>query len=259
MEAAGLNGELVQKVISSRNNRLGKKIVNLIRNGDSAPITNQKRAREIMGLNFFGIEEVVKHFGINPSPEEYAVLALVPYSEAVLENSKNTHVLVAVFPLSINEIREKVSVCHRDLFTNSIMYDPDKKHIFTFLHQKCEIGWRLVCKTHLPNSEFKRWNKKMEGFAEEDEVPSANVLTFAIIGHYLVTGERMLKDVYVYTSTINGYTYISAAGDRIKFVGDRVNLKFSDDYGLNLEIGDPVGQTYAPYIGVVTSRKPNHL
>jgi hypothetical protein len=33
-----------------------------------------------MGKNFFGIEEAVKHFGINPTNQQLAALLEVPFS-----------------------------------------------------------------------------------------------------------------------------------------------------------------------------------
>ncbi|MFZ2643502.1 MAG: hypothetical protein WA117_21095, partial [Verrucomicrobiia bacterium] len=66
------------------------------------------RIRGIMGRNFFGVEEAIKHFGVNPSPEQLAALSEIPFSEARLREVKDTHVLVAVVPLSILDIRGKV-------------------------------------------------------------------------------------------------------------------------------------------------------
>jgi hypothetical protein len=67
LEAAGLNDELAQRVIDSKGNELAARVVQLIHSGGFEPSTSQKRAREIMGRNFFGVEEAIKHFGVNPS------------------------------------------------------------------------------------------------------------------------------------------------------------------------------------------------
>jgi len=72
-------------------------IARMMINGGYEPSTSQKLAREIMGTNFFGIEEAIKHFGVNPSKQQLAALAEVPFSEEVLRSAKDTHVLVAVF------------------------------------------------------------------------------------------------------------------------------------------------------------------
>ena len=59
----------------------------------------QSNARKIMGLNYFGIEEAVEHFGVIPTEEELANLANIPFSWTLLRKLKKTHVLIAVFPL----------------------------------------------------------------------------------------------------------------------------------------------------------------
>ncbi|KPJ54563.1 hypothetical protein AMJ47_04100, partial [Parcubacteria bacterium DG_72] len=66
LEKAGLSDELAQKVIASKDNELAAKVVKFIQNGGFEPTSNQKSAREIMGKNFFGVEEAIKYFGVNP-------------------------------------------------------------------------------------------------------------------------------------------------------------------------------------------------
>lgn len=75
LEAAGLNFDLAQKVIDSKDNDLATKVVRLIQNGGFEPTTSQKRAREIMGDNMFGVEQAIAHFGVNPSRQQIAALA----------------------------------------------------------------------------------------------------------------------------------------------------------------------------------------
>lgn len=62
LEAAGLNDDLVQKIVDSKDNDLATKVIRLIRNGGFEPTTSQKRAREVMGRNYFGIEEAIKYW-----------------------------------------------------------------------------------------------------------------------------------------------------------------------------------------------------
>ena len=84
-----LRNALAQRVVDSKGNDLATKVVRLIQNGGFEPTTSQKRAREIMGKNFFGVEEAIKHFGINPARQQLAALSEIPFSEAVLEQSKD--------------------------------------------------------------------------------------------------------------------------------------------------------------------------
>ncbi|MDE1919213.1 MAG: hypothetical protein KGH56_00785 [Patescibacteria group bacterium] len=191
LEAAGLCDDLAQKVIDSKENALAQKVIRLIANGGFEPSTSQKRAREIMGKNFFGVEEAIKHFGVNPSKQQSAYLAEVPFSKAVLEACKNTHVLVAVFPLSILDIRGKVD---RRIFSS---HEDSWYNNQAFAKEKGEIGWQLVRKTPVENSTNKTWNGQQTLLSKDDETPKAQVAVYTIIGHFLATGERLFENIYV--------------------------------------------------------------
>jgi len=209
MEKAGLNDELAQKVIDSKGNDLATKVVRLIENGGFEPSTSQKRAREIMGRNFFGIEEAIKHFGVNPSRAQTATLSEVPFTEETLESCKDTHILVAVFPMSILDIRGKVErklfYSHEDSWYNKEAFAKDRG----------EIGWSLVRKTPVPDSTSKTWGEQQALLDKSEETPSAQVMVYTIIGHYLATGERLFENVYVRTSSVDSggsRVYISDFG-----------------------------------------------
>lgn len=187
LEKAGFNGELAQKVIDSKENILAQRVVHLIENGGFEPSTSQKRAREIMGRNFFGIEEAIKHFGVNPSRAQTAVMSVVPFTEEVLASVKYTHVLVAVFPMSIldicGKVERKIFYNHKDSWINKE----------AFAEAKSENGWRLVRKHAVPDSIQKNWNEQQVLLAENEETPSAQVMVYTIIGHYLATGGRLFE------------------------------------------------------------------
>jgi len=195
LESAGLIDDLAQKVVDSKDNDLAMKVVRLIRNGGFEPTTNQKRAREIMGKNFFGVEEAIEHFGVNPTRQQLAALSEIPFSEAVLEEKKNNHVLAAVFPLSILEIRGKVD--------SGLFYDQSWYNKQSFAKEYGEVCWQLVRKTPVDGSTSKNWSEQQALITEDDEVPSARVMTYIIIGHYLATGERLFEHVYVRTSSVD--------------------------------------------------------
>ena len=208
MEEAGLTYDDLQKPIDDP--ELRKRLVCFWQTGFE-PTTSQKRARKIMGRNFFGIEEVIKHFGITPTSEQLALLAEVSFPEAVLEESKNTHVLVAVLPLSILKIRSKVD--------SRLFYDQswfNKEH---FAKESITPSWQLVRKTPVDNSTSKNWQEQQTLVAKDDEVPSAQVMVYTIIGHYLVTGERLFERIYVRTSSVDSD-------------GDHVDVGYFDSDGL---------------------------
>lgn len=144
--------------------------------------TSQTDARKIMGKNFFGIEEAVTHFGVDVTGRELALLADVPFSEEKLKACSDTRVLVACFPLSIIDIRDiarKVERVDRPLLSMQAWYERQK-----FALEKGEIGWQLVRKVPIVG-------------LKDEEAPKARVLVYTIVGHYLMTGERLLKTNYI--------------------------------------------------------------
>jgi hypothetical protein len=195
LEVAGLDKELAQRVIDSKGNYLATKVVRLIQNGGFEPTTSQKRAREIMCKDFFGVEEAIKHFGVNPTRQQLDALSEIPFSEAVLEQSKDTHILVAVFPLSTLEIRDKIA---KDLFLEDAWYNKQ-----SFAKEHGEISWQLIRKTPLENSTWKSWQEQQKLLGKDEEVPSAQVIFYTVIGHYLTTGEFLFEDIGISTPSMH--------------------------------------------------------
>ncbi len=234
LETAGLTEPLAQKVIDSKGNDLATKVVRLIQNGGFEPTTSQKRAREIMGKNMFGVEEAIRHFGVNPTRQQTLVLSEIPFSEEVLQKAKNTHVLVAVFPLSILEVRGKVErklfFSHEDAWYNKQ----------SFAKERGEISWQLVRKTPVGYSTLKNWEEQLALISEEDEVPTAQVMVYTIIGHYMATGERLFEHIYVRMSSVfSDGDHVSVGG----FVSDGLAVYYCwDDYRYD-------------FIGVSSARK----
>ncbi len=196
LEAAGLNDELAQKVIDSKGNDLAAKVVRLIRSGWFEPSTSHKQARAIMGKNLFGVEEAIKHFGVNPSKQQLAYLAEVPFTEEVLSSCKDTHVLVAVFPMSILDIRGKVE--HKLFYS----HDDAWYNEWAFARDKGEVGWHLVRKVPVADSTKKTWNEQQALLSKDEETPKAQVMVYTIIGHFLASGERLFENIYIRCSDL---------------------------------------------------------
>lgn len=154
------------------------------------------RARAIMGKNFFGIEEAIRHFGVNPTRPQIVALSTIPFSDAVLKRCKNSHVLIALFPLSILEIRDRAKqtlfFSHEDAWYNDEI----------FAEELAEARSWLIQKTPLESSTDTNWWTQQKMIGKNAKVPSAQLMVYCVIGHFLTTGERLLKDVYVRTSTV---------------------------------------------------------
>jgi len=232
LETAGLTDELAQRVIDSKGNELATKVVKFIQNGGFEPTTSQKRAREIMGRNFFGVEEAIKHFGVNPTRQQRAVLSEIPFSEVVLEELKDTHILVAVFPLSILEIRGRVDP--------KLFYDQSWYNKESFAKERGEVNWQLVRKTPVDNSTSKNWQEQQTLLGKDDEVPTAQVMVYTIMGYYLATDERLFEHIYIRISSVDSD-------------GDRVGLGGFDSEGLNVDLWWDGGRDVP--LGVASARK----
>ncbi|TSC97381.1 MAG: hypothetical protein Greene101447_506 [Parcubacteria group bacterium Greene1014_47] len=201
--------------------------------------SSQERAREIMGRNFFGAEEAAKHFGVNPSQAQFAALREVPFSEETLMSCKDTHVLVAVFPLSILDIRAKVHAEPQRLFYDQSWYNKEK-----FAKDRGETGWHLIRKTSVDGSTSKTWDEQQFLLAADEETPTARVVVYTIIGHFLATGERLFERIYVRCSDVDSR-------------GSRVVVGLFGGHGLNVD--DDWDDDRHSSIGVASARKSRIL
>ena len=210
LEALDEEGVLPEHLtLIRKNGSVRRRIADLIKSGGYQPTTSQKLAREIMGKNFFGVEEAVQHLGVKPTKAQLSALVEVLYTEAELREVKSTHVLVAVFPLSILDIRGKLKrelfYRHEDAWYNNQEFAKDKG----------EVGWYPVRKTSVPNSTSKTWSEQQALLAQNEETPKAQEMVCTIIGHFLATGERLFENVWVRCSDL------ASDGDHV-CVGDFV-------------------------------------
>jgi len=90
-----------------------------------------------------------------------------------------------------------------------------------FAKDKGEVGWQLVRKAPIVDSTNKTWNEQQALLSKDEETPKAQVVVYTIIGHFLATGERLLENIYVRTSSLDSG-------------GDRVNVGNFDAKGLNV-------------------------
>ncbi len=211
-----------------------KRLVRFWNLGGYEPTTAQKLAREIIGKNYFGVEEAIQHFGVKPTRAQISALAEIPFTEAELREVKDTHVLVAVFPLSILEVRDKAE-CKLFYSHEDAWYNKE-----AFAKNRGEARWQLVRKTPVDNSTSKTWDEQQALLAQNEETPTAQVMVYTIIGHFLATGERLFENIYVECSDVNSGGY-------------RVGVGCFDSDGLRVG-GFSNGVPYS-FVGVASARK----
>lgn len=211
LEMAGLDDKLAKKITDSEDDEFSKTIVKLIvKRNEFKSTESQREARKIMGKNFFGPNDAIRYFNLEPTEEEVKIfseaLAEIPFSRKTLEKCRNTHVLAAMLPISIIEIREKVDA---DIFDDDRDYihkgekEPDVwYHSREFALTRGKVKWILIRKKILPNSKYITWETQRKRVGINEEIPTAQELMYAVTGHYLKTGEKLFKKEFVRTKSI---------------------------------------------------------
>ena len=181
----GLMQTDLQKVLADQS--IVERTVRFLKHGGFEPSTSQKRAAEIMGRNLFGIEHAIKYFKVTPTKGQMLDLAEIPFSETTLGLCKDTHVLVAVFPISFLDL-----VKMPDFFPYGDSFVRDHRDLAL---KPATLGWHLVRKGGQPNTTRREWKYSLHMLeTNKERVPEAIVVAYTFIGHCLATGEKALKD-----------------------------------------------------------------
>ncbi len=190
LEAAGFGDREAQDIIESKGNELALKTVAYIRRGGNEATISMTRARQIMGENFIDSRKIPVRFGV-AFDENASSFYEVPYTEAVLKECKDTHILFAGYPLTIMDIRSKVSP---DLF------DPLERAWYKKLafarNDKVKMRWYLIRKDIVPDSTGKTYVEQVHMLSKDEEVPRACEMVYMIVLTYLVTGTRLFPGYY---------------------------------------------------------------
>ncbi len=198
---------------------------------------SQNEAKTIMGTNFFGLEEAAKHLGAKWTQDQLDALATVPFTKEVLEACKDTHVLVAGYPMTLLQVRTKAGRAKK----GKLFYTPTGGWYETQAFAKktkVEVRWYLIRKQPVDNSTSKSWDEQ-QALLKDETTPTACVMTYTVMGHFLNTGERLFENVYVRCSDI--------VSD-----GNRVYVGCFDAYGFGVR-GYSDGFRYS-YLGLSASR-----
>ncbi len=155
-------------------------------------------ARHIMGKHFLGIEEAINHFSINPSAEDLECLKHIPFKRETLEAHRNNHVLVAVMPFSIMDLRAFCCGQYSWLIwkgqDRSISHDwyTDEP----FASAKGEAVWQLICVANRTPPDEKRkeeynWAEFQTLIKAGEYIPEARSLVYIALLRYLDSRESL--------------------------------------------------------------------
>lgn len=182
LENARLTNKYAQSVIESPGNQLGKKIVTLLE-AEAGELT-EGVAAEIMGENFIGTEDVMKHLNVSYSKNTLRALHIIPTSRADLESCRHSHILIPGYPLSIQALKagplgELLFDRRGDWWAN----EPFGKHVMT-------IQWRLIRLRGVTKSEIRfNFDEKLKLLEHDEEVPLAITIAYMRTLYYCVRGE----------------------------------------------------------------------
>ncbi len=156
--------------------------------------TQQELARDIMGANYFGPEDAVKYLGVTPTADELTYLQKVPFSKADLMAKKDTHVLVAYVPTSVNDLLARlpagtIAFCDTD---PRITGAP-------FTNARNIVNWHLVERAPVPGSFGLDEYNQSAMLTPNEYNPAAMIPLYAMAGHYLQTGEVLMTGVFART------------------------------------------------------------
>ncbi len=149
--------------------------------------TTLKRARDIMGRNIIGIDEAVNCFRLVPTRDQIIHLSRIPIEESrLVECSGDTHILVAVMPVSVRRLFElldyRLFASHREPFQG-------KK--YSFLTDKGSCGWQLIRKTPVNRSCDLGWDEQQRLLGNGEKTPCVRVVAYAVLGTFLAQREKL--------------------------------------------------------------------
>lgn len=204
-------------------------------------------ARKIMGSNFIGEAEVVEKLKLMPNSE---VLQVILFKESTLVECSDTHVLMPILPVSIENLWNYMKYSDNQDVA-SLIEDPCSGGLDSGCFFEGSTHWALVRKDAAPESFNKTWNEQMLLVNENEYVPSGQEFFFSIIIRSL------MKNDWCFGQT----TYFRVA-DTL-FVGSQPQL---EDPGEHLYMGKWVNTIIfrsandyetQPCIGLASCRRPD--
>lgn len=198
-------------------------------------LVSQDQAKEIMGKNMLGLEDVMKHFGVTFSMEQLPQMVEIPFSDAILQEYQDTHVLFPGYPLTILDICKESSQVSFYLRQN---IGSEKQG---FMEKKVSCRWYLIRKEEVPGSRNKTFEEQKQLLLSDTEIPRACEMAFMIILYQRVTGAYLFPNVYVRCRDID-------------VSGNHISLGYFSSKGFLVRHWP--GFDRHVYLGIAASQKP---
>jgi hypothetical protein len=155
------------------------------------------RAQDIMGTHYFGVHHAVRHFQVEPTTFQKAGFSEIPFSAEELSAVSETHILMAVFPLSI------IGLCGRvpQQFLYGRVGAPQPIQA-PFVHEKGDSCWWLIRKDIVPESFGRPWLHQRAAIPAGEEMLPAQVIVYAMAAYRFLTGNRMFRSTAVCSASL---------------------------------------------------------
>lgn len=214
-------------------------------NDNGEVVTNQlpeghELARLILGDDYITPEEVATAYGVSYTDEQLEHFAdTLPDTQTILWLRANGYMLIAGPPTEMNllEVRE---LDNKVFYSKTEWWYAEDEQKFAQDDKVTAGEWLAIRKEEVPNSFSKTWNEQQDLITEDEHVPNASTVSYAVTAYFKVRGIYLLRGKYVRTSSVS-------AG------GGHVSVGYFDEGGLHV---DDYWDGYRHVsIGVSSSRK----
>lgn len=256
VEKAGFRPELAQRVIDSKDNQMAKRLVPFMSRGCQCPSEDEIKARQIMGKNFLGLEEVIEYLGITPTPEEWNQVSIIPYSKETLEECRDSHFLFLGVsqdnqgnPLTIKRLSEIMPMAHgQRLFEG----DPSERYMCrnATTQPTPDLRWYLIKKSVPEESGGQPYEAQEKLLAENEYREQAVVYAYIMVLAFAVKCERLFETGHIFCKDC----YDGPANQHRIIIGD---FEGGSELFPGIKIGHLVVDNRRPEIGLAPARKPD--
>lgn len=177
-------------------------------NDNGEVVTNQlpeghELARLILGDDYITPEEVATAYGFSYSDEQLEHFAdTLPDTQTILWLRANGYMLIAGPPTEMN-LREVRELENKLFYSKTEGWYAENGQTFSREDKVVAGEWLAIRKEAVPNSFSKTWNEQQDLITEDEHVPNAPTVSYAVTAYYKVRGIYLLRGKYVRTSSVS--------------------------------------------------------
>lgn len=193
-------------------------------------ISSIDQAKEIMGKNFIGVEEILKVAEWTDFPkkqEDYGTIPAIPYSPDFLKSVREEYLLILGVPVDENRNPLTLNVLRNFYGIDPTIKEPCFYNQDWYLREEfankttLELKWYLIRKKVIEDTRGKRPEEIVESMKKGQEFPSALLTAHTFFLYYLLNKEKLWETDFVWCEDKEGN------GDRI-YTG-----RYTDPRGIN--------------------------